>query len=226
VNGLADLLERDGVFVCRRVLARDVVAGLVPCFADCCGRPGARDFALSDELAALLGPCGALGALATRAGGAAGMKPVRLLYFDKTPEANWAVPWHQDRTIAVSGRIAVDGYGPWTRKHGIDHVEPPLAILAGMLTLRLFLDDCHDADGPLEVARGSHRHGRIAAGAVAAIVARSTIFVGTGQAGDVLVMKALALHRSARAIRPTHRRVLHVDFSAAELPASLDWKLT
>ncbi|GLH79044.1 hypothetical protein SSBR45G_39530 [Bradyrhizobium sp. SSBR45G] len=28
-------------------------------------------------------------------------RPVRAVYFDKTAQANWAVPWHQDRTIVV-----------------------------------------------------------------------------------------------------------------------------
>src|SRR5947199_260242 len=30
---------------------------------------------------------------------------VRGIYFDKSPEANWKVPWHQDLTIAVKRRI-------------------------------------------------------------------------------------------------------------------------
>jgi hypothetical protein len=37
---------------------------------------------------------------------------VRSILFDKTPGANWAVPWHQDLTIAVRHRVDVSGYGP------------------------------------------------------------------------------------------------------------------
>jgi hypothetical protein len=28
-------------------------------------------------------------------------KVIRAIYFDKTPKANWKVPWHQDSTISV-----------------------------------------------------------------------------------------------------------------------------
>jgi hypothetical protein len=34
---------------------------------------------------------------------------VRSIFFDKTPEANWKVAWHQDMTIAVRKKIEVDG---------------------------------------------------------------------------------------------------------------------
>ena len=34
-----------------------------------------------------------------------GFEPVRSLLFDKTPEENWPVLWHQDLTIAVEEQI-------------------------------------------------------------------------------------------------------------------------
>jgi len=46
-------------------------------------------------------------------------KPVRSILFDKTPESNWYVTWHQDQTIAVNSRIEVPGFGPWSTKDGI-----------------------------------------------------------------------------------------------------------
>jgi hypothetical protein len=72
----------------------------------------------------------------------------------------------------------------------------------------------------LLIAVGSHRHGRIPVQNVAELVSRSEIFVGAGRAGDVLLMKTLAIHSSKRAIVPTHRRVLHVDYTMAELAAT------
>jgi hypothetical protein len=42
--------------------------------------------------------------------------PVRGILFDKIPDANWKVPWHQDVTIAVRERVEVDGFGPWSMK--------------------------------------------------------------------------------------------------------------
>ena len=35
---------------------------------------------------------------------------VRSIFFDKTSEANWLVPWHQDLTIAVKERVEFPGY--------------------------------------------------------------------------------------------------------------------
>lgn len=51
--------------------------------------------------------------------------PVRAILFDKSAEQNWSLGWHQDRTIAVKQRIDVDGFGPWSVKSGMIHVEPP-----------------------------------------------------------------------------------------------------
>jgi len=97
--------------------------------------------------------------------------------------------------------------------------------LENMVTLRLFLDDCGVENGPLEVARGSHRFGRVPAQEVKKIVEKSEVFIGTGQSADVLAMKLLAIHRSKRAQLPAHRRVLHVDYASFPLPAPLQWAL-
>lgn len=56
-------------------------------------------------------------------------KVVRAIYFDKTPEANWKVPWHQDLTIAVKERYETEGFSAWTQKAKIQHVQPPTEIL-------------------------------------------------------------------------------------------------
>jgi hypothetical protein len=153
------------------------------------------------------------------------MRPVRVLFFDKTAMANWAVPWHQDRTIAVDRRAEVAGYGPWTVKEGVVHVEPPVAVLSDMLTLRAFLDDCGAEDGPLEVVVGSHLFGRVPGSEIKQLVDGARLFVGVGRSGDVLAMHTLGIHRSKRAVTPTHRRVLHVDYSSFHLPAPLQWRL-
>src|SRR5689334_21673041 len=50
------------------------------------------------------------------------VRPVRGLLFDKTPEANWKVAWHQDLSIAVRRRLDVAGFGPWSIKAGVQHV--------------------------------------------------------------------------------------------------------
>ncbi len=46
-------------------------------------------------------------------------KPMRAIFFDKTAEANWKVPWHQDLTIAVKEKRETKGFTAWTRKAGV-----------------------------------------------------------------------------------------------------------
>jgi hypothetical protein len=148
---------------------------------------------------------------------------VRGLFFDKTPSANWPVAWHQDRTIAVREKRDVPGFGPWTVKAGVPHVQPPLAILENMLTLRLHLDDCHEASGPLQVIAGSHRSGYLGNRDIQSRIRNErTVNCHITQAGAVL-MRPLLLHSSARAMQPYHRRVIHLEFAAAPLTGGLEW---
>jgi len=218
-------LERDGVLVCERILSPEAIDQIRLHFdAINSGCAGSRQFDLPEMIKGLIGPGGSLGALATKQAEQAAT-PVRVLLFDKTPASNWAVSWHQDRTIAVKQRANVAGYGPWSVKGGVVHVEPPVAILQDMLTLRVFVDDCGEDNGPLEIVVGSHRHGRLPATDLDDAVERGAVFVACGRAGDVLVMKMLAVHSSKRAVSPSHRRVLHIDYTTIGLPAPLEWML-
>jgi len=222
---MSSTLERDGVLICERILSCEVVDQIRRHFeAINSGRAGSRQFDVPEMIIDLIGPGGSLGALAMQQAERAA-RPVRVLLFDKTPASNWAVAWHQDRTVAVKQRADVEGYGPWSLKGGVVHVEPPVAILQNMLTLRVFIDDCGEDNGPLEVIVGSHRHGRLPAKDLGDVVERGTIFVARGRAGDVLVMKTLAVHSSKRAASPSRRRVLHIDYATTDLPAPLDWML-
>jgi ectoine hydroxylase-related dioxygenase (phytanoyl-CoA dioxygenase family) len=148
---------------------------------------------------------------------------VRGILFDKTPAANWRVPWHQDLTIAVQARREVAGYGPWSRKAGVVHVQPPTTVLERMLTVRLHLDGCDVANGPLLVLPGSHRGGCLDRDAI--LCWRETAATTTCEVprGGALLMHPLLLHASGPATRPGHRRVVHLEFAADPLPGGLLW---
>jgi len=45
--------------------------------------------------------------------------PVRGIPFDKTPNANWKVPWHQDLTIAVAEKKQREGFAPGPQEPGL-----------------------------------------------------------------------------------------------------------
>ena len=152
--------------------------------------------------------------------------PVRSIFFDKTPEANWLVPWHQDLTIAVQERIEREGYGPWSLKNGTVHVQPPLEILQGMIAVRIHLDDADENNGALRVLPGTHQLGRLDAAAIAAERARVKEIACPAGAGDILLMRLLLLHASSPALRPAHRRVIHLEYASCALAEGLEWAET
>ena len=92
-----------------------------------------------------------------------GLKLVRAILFDKRDGANWPVPWHQDLSLAVAERTELPGWGPWSVKAGVVHVQPPAEYLEQMLALRLHLDDCPAENGALKVLPGTHLFGRLSA---------------------------------------------------------------
>jgi ectoine hydroxylase-related dioxygenase (phytanoyl-CoA dioxygenase family) len=148
---------------------------------------------------------------------------VKATLFDKSVETNWRVQWHQDRTIAVSERLAVPGYGPWSTKARSLHVEAPSEVLAQMLAIRVYLDGCSSENGPLRVIAGSHLSGKLAQRQLAELVTRSASIDVTAPRGAILLMRPLLVHSSSVASAPAHRRVLHIEFAPLEAISPLKW---
>jgi ectoine hydroxylase-related dioxygenase (phytanoyl-CoA dioxygenase family) len=149
--------------------------------------------------------------------------PTGATLFDKNAAANWLVPWHQDLTICVVSQKDVTGYGPWTEKGGVCHVQPPAAVLEGMLSARIHLDDCDESNGPLRVLPGTHSLGRLTASQIPeqrSIVGPVSCVVGKG---GVMLMRPLLLHASFAATRAGHRRVIHINYASSELDGGLAW---
>ncbi len=152
-------------------------------------------------------------------------KLVRIIAFDKTPQTNWAVPWHQDRTIAVKGKHETPGFGPWSKKGPLHHAEPPASLMDNMVTLRLHLDPCHITNGPLVVLPGSHKLGRIPQAEVLQLSKTMKSETCLAEEGDILAMHALTIHKSPKAETPNHRRVLHLEYCSQQLPGLLEWAI-
>ena len=174
--------------------------------------PFTRDLANSTACKSLVGPV--LGSNA---------RVVRGIYFDKHRDANWKVVWHQDLTIAVKERIEVEGYGPWSIKAGIHHVQPPVSILENMLTVRLHLDDTDASNGALRVIPGTHHYARFDANQIEYWKQQQRQITCVVRSGGALVMRPLLLHSSLPARNPEHRRVLHFEYASTDLPAGLHW---
>jgi len=154
----------------------------------------------------------------------AGARPVKGIVFDKTPAANWKVPWHQDLTICVQRRIDVEGFGPWSVKGGILHVQPPAEVLENILALRVHLDDTGLDDGALRVLPGTHHCGRLGEAEIERLRIEVPEVVCGVRAGGVMLMRPLLLHASSPCRRPAHRRVLHIEYCARSLPGGLAWR--
>ncbi len=210
-----DRLERDGCLLVSAAVAGPALTRLADRFGavKAGARVSTRDPALDEVLAALASIMESV---------LPGARSVRALWFDKTRQANWLVPWHQDRTIAVRERRDVPDYGPWSVKQGTCHAEPPFALLAAMLTVRLHIDACPADNAPLEVALGSHRT-RVAADQAASFAQQFQREFCLAAAGDLWLYRTPVLHRSARAALPTRRRVLQLDYCAEALPGGLQW---
>ncbi len=175
-----------------------------------------------DDLSHILAPDGAMQKIAE---GFLGNKaqPVRAILFDKTPSSNWALGWHQDRTIAVRKKTALPNFGPWSVKSGIDHVEPPFQFIEKMVTLRAHLDACDTNNAPLLILPGSHQLGRIPVEEISDLVIHHQIRACLANAGDIWAYATSIIHASKAAEHPTHRRVLQVDYSVQKLPDGLEW---
>lgn len=151
---------------------------------------------------------------------------VRAVLFNKSVNVNWGVPWHQDRIIAVKEKRETLGYNLWTKKSGVWHVEPPVEILAGMVFIHIHFDDSNVDNGCLELALGSHKFGRIKRQEMSEILSNSKTELCTAKRGDILIVKALTLHRSLKSKTISYRRNLRIDYSNQELPKPLQWKFS
>jgi ectoine hydroxylase-related dioxygenase (phytanoyl-CoA dioxygenase family) len=126
-------------------------------------------------------------------------------------------------TIAVKGRTTAAGYGTWSEKEGVTHVEPPAAILEQMLAVRIHLDDCGDENGPVRVLSSSHRLGKMSGAAIDAFMGRADPLACIVDRGGILAFRPLLLHASSPSRSPAHRRVVHLEFTAAQLQNGVAW---
>lgn len=225
-TSLQGSFEANGYVVLRKVLPAGEVDALRTeadrLLAGSLERGGVRNVLSKSPLISDLAASGVLARLAEEVLGAEA-RPTKATVFDKTPAANWNVPWHQDLTITVKERVDVPGYGPWTVKDGLPHVQPPVDVLERTLAIRLHLDDTPTSNGALRVLSGTQRLGRLSRSEVAEICERLEATHCPVPAGGVMLMSPLLLHASSRATTPCHRRVLHFEYSAASLPDGLTW---
>ena len=146
------------------------------------------------------------------------------IYFDKPAQSNWFVPYHQDLTISVDKKIAVDGYDKWTLKQGQFAVQPPIDVLESSYTVRIHLDDTDEHNGALKVIPGSHLNQIFRPENIDWQTAQETIC--RVPKGGLMIMKPLLLHSSNRTTNEKRRRVIHIEFCNKQLLEGLKWAET
>ena len=150
-------------------------------------------------------------------------KPVKAILFDKTPASNWYVTWHQDLTIAVKEKIEFEGFGPWSVKDDVPHVQPPRKVLQNIVSLRVHLDACPSDNGAIKFIARSHNVGIMDTAEIAKWRDTEPHICCSADRGDVIVMRPLVLHSSSQSTKVDHRRVLHIEFVGEDLPNGLRW---
>ena len=229
-TALVASIKRDGFSVVPNAVSAETVTALITAVEAISGGEGVRRresvYAVRNLLdvpaVAALAESPPVRALVSPVLGAACF-PVRGILFDKTADANWNVVWHQDLSIAVAEKREAAGFGPWSEKAGVVHVQPPASILERMLTVRLHLDDCDETNGPVQVLPGTHKAGRLTSEQIQRCRQETEAVACTAPSGGALLMRPLLLHASSASQVPRHRRVIHLEYAAEMLPAGLSW---
>jgi len=150
-------------------------------------------------------------------------KFVRAILFNKNKSSNWSVTWHQDKTVAVSKKFSECGWGPWSTKDKVLHVQPPISVLNSMVTFRVHLDSNNKENGCLSIVPGSHKKGLLGKQDILELAKKSNTHECIAPAGSALVMRPHLIHSSCKGTAPTQRRVLHIEYTSYDLPSDISW---
>jgi ectoine hydroxylase-related dioxygenase (phytanoyl-CoA dioxygenase family) len=139
--------------------------------------------------------------------------PFRATFFDKSPEANWLVSWHQDTALPMREWRNDPDWGPWSVKYDVLYAHAPARALARVLALRIHLDDSTSQNGPLRVLPATHTLGVLSDDRIHQLAAEISPVECIAPQGSVLAMRPLLLHASSKSQSDSPRRVLHVEYA-------------
>lgn len=144
-----------------------------------------------------------------------GAVPFRATLFDKSPNSNWLVVWHQDTALPLREKRDTPGWGPWSLKDGVIYAHAPATVLSQVLALRVHLDDSTADNGPLRVLPGTHKMGVLGDDAIHQLAGQVTSADCLVPKGGVLAMRPLIVHASSKSRSETSRHVLHIECAAS-----------
>ena len=143
----------------------------------------------------------------------AGAIAFRATLFEKLPDSNWLVGWHQDTALPLRDRRELSGWGPWSLKDNVNYAHAPADALEKIVALRIHLDDSTLENGPLRVLPGTHAQGVLTDDEIHAIAERKTSMDCPMPLGGVIAMRPLVIHSSSKSRTEKSRRVLHVEYA-------------
>ena len=146
----------------------------------------------------------------------------RATLFDKAPDSNWLITWHQDTALPLREKRETPGWGPWSVKQNIAYAHAPAEVLEQVIAFRLHLDDSTEENGPLRFVPGSHRHGVLSDQQIEGAVASADTVTCIIPRGGVILMRPLIIHASSKSQSDIPRRVLHIEYATPDtVPAPL-----
>lgn len=143
-----------------------------------------------------------------------GALPFRATYFDKSPNSNWLVAWHQDTALPLDSKHETPGWGPWSTKDGVNYGHAPREALQQVLALRVHLDDSTDTNGPLRVIPATHEIGVLTDAEIQQRAGATEEIACLVPVGGVVAMRPLIIHASSKSESDLPRRVLHIEYAS------------
>jgi ectoine hydroxylase-related dioxygenase (phytanoyl-CoA dioxygenase family) len=216
VTPTAQSIEQHGFAILHEVIAQDEIATLLENLVGIAhrrGRAGARHVLHNPEIAAVANDARLLGIARPILGETA--FAFRATFFDKSPNSNWLIPWHQDTALPLREKREVPGWGPWSVKDGVTYAHAPATALAQVLALRLHLDDSTSENGPLRLLPGTHGVGVLSDDEVSRLAGAREGVECVVTEGGVLAMRPLIIHASSKSQSQQPRRVLHIEYAAS-----------
>lgn len=146
--------------------------------------------------------------------------PFRATLFDKSPQSNWLVVWHQDTALPLRHRREARGWGPGSVKEGFNYAHAPATALSEVLALRVHLDDSTAANGPLRVLPCTHTLGVLTDDGIHELSTRIAPVDCLVPKGGLVMMRPLLVHASSKSqSAAAPRRILHIEYASSPVIA-------
>lgn len=142
--------------------------------------------------------------------------PFHATLFDKSPDANWLVVWHQDTALPLRDKHETSGWGPWSTKDGVTYAHAPAGALEQVLAIRVHLDDSTAENGPLRLLPGTHNRGVLSDDEICRLSGEIEPVACTVKSGGIVLMRPLLVHASSKSTSQMSRRVLHIEYAATQ----------